>query len=1451
MGKKKNLVENKIKKDDDEEMYDSISSPSTKDKDVEMKDSTSEADITPFMDTFWNLADDSSAVRAKAGRDLLLHCFSEKDPEENEEALLYTLGRLIDGLNSGRASARQGFASCLSSFLKIAFSSNGSIVKQIMIHYYKQKQASDDNEELDENEESLRMNPEVFLHNELLRRTEYSNSSSDKQNSKKGKKKKNGMEERNYAFGRLFGILAICRSGVISELTEEYVKDLLTLFRWKSWIREPAAHALIELLDISDKPDRNIINDILVPELIESEDYKYTAEAIAVKLYVERKTSPGKSFFDSLSKDKEFEESICQSLIHTAACTTIINTQQDDQSKKSNQQQQLQRRHLLWNQVWKLFHDKQTKESTKSQILNFVFGPFMTNYLLTASSCNTSSNSNINKGVSSAARKTLALALLMDYTCYADISDSSSSILSEVMFTPHICKILFVNTISAKGGSNSQGHTLKNMATYVLETIISYISATDESKKILKMLQSLIQTDPKFDHITKTQSVSQLTRTLIRNTIGENCSDNKENLIFSLMSYFEEEILDLSNSNNSNKEEKEENEEDVASEDEKQMRKLHGLIELYSIIPKHLFTTILKVSEDKKTENSESSHSSLQTQVQNRVLSFLFTCAFFDCSSSTTSEKTKKNKKSKKSKKKGSDSVGVEIASKLSSLKTMNLMTRRILACRFHSILSDSILSYSFTHGNKSKSHKTHHALQVLSYLMDEWKSLESEKMKLHEPIGDFMEEEEDDEDESSETKDHVKEIHELHAKAMTFISSCDTSDPDSDKKVQSVIVGNAVLVLTLYFQLLHPGKYSSENQMEVEDKDEEENMELMEIEEEEEEERNQVKELIHELIMTIVPEMTSILTSEKTVSDEGDEEEGNPLALLADICSNTLSLFEKSSSSSSRSTKLLRESTKMAWSHCLSASLDSDGEAKSLVIDELVMRVVLESVIGPSDEGEDYEEDEEMEERAAEEEDSTSDGGDVDMQEDNGQVFQQAAKSGLDVEKDDEDSSDTNSSSSEKEVPVDDNSIELDTDQLQNLLLEDKDDPDDLEKIIEDERLEHHAGADKALAQLIKLQQQQRKKQQGEQERLMYKHRLRCCVILFETLFSYTPKNNAGLVFMTLLPILKRRKQIEKTVLASQKNSINTRNNNMAALNAEKKTFMEKLTQIFKQKICKSKFVLSSNEAIGKDDERITMILSLSKDILEEAKKSSSSVHCSCCSNALLLILRLLENLSYEETDTFVRDIYGEALEHWSTKRSSKIQPNFLEEFFTSDGGKKLTLIPNLIQTIENGRSIFHKIEAFRFISLLYVSPDEKGAQQKSILDVFKTLNSTLEDQEMITNMKTKRLRDLLKTSETLITFHNSHVLSLSDSDLDLSWWKSLKTELNTLSLNLTKLSVDSSSNIKSTCSKMVEHISENSEKLQEKIKELEKMKTPKASKSSSSKSTSKKSKKKSKKKK
>ena len=206
--------------DDDEEMDDGSVSVSSASDNEDAKSGSKTTSATsangipiPFLDTFYALSAENANERAVAAHCLIRHCFPADSPVQAKDAA-YALRRLLSGLCSGRAGARQGYASALSSFLKVAFATSGGgglpSIHVIQKEMNKADQGDDDDDDAmdDEGGSSGEDHPAEFVRKLLLTQTT--------PRSVLGQKAaKKGSEERDYIFGRLFGIMAVVRSGTL------------------------------------------------------------------------------------------------------------------------------------------------------------------------------------------------------------------------------------------------------------------------------------------------------------------------------------------------------------------------------------------------------------------------------------------------------------------------------------------------------------------------------------------------------------------------------------------------------------------------------------------------------------------------------------------------------------------------------------------------------------------------------------------------------------------------------------------------------------------------------------------------------------------------------------------------------------------------------------------------------------------------------------------------------------------------------------------------------------------------------------------------------------------------------------------------------------------------------------------------------------------------------------
>lgn len=176
-----------------------------------------------FLNCFWDLVSDDNIKRIEAGDGIVTYLKSLDTTTPTVEAfkdITYALKRLVRGLSSSRESARLGFASCLVEVLKL----NAVSIREVL-------------DLIDEN-------------------TKISN----------GTKR---ADERDMVFGRLFGFLALIRSGRLDndfENGKEIFKTMVDLLGTKGWLREVVVEALLELLDHSSN---DLIITVIVPSFHE------------------------------------------------------------------------------------------------------------------------------------------------------------------------------------------------------------------------------------------------------------------------------------------------------------------------------------------------------------------------------------------------------------------------------------------------------------------------------------------------------------------------------------------------------------------------------------------------------------------------------------------------------------------------------------------------------------------------------------------------------------------------------------------------------------------------------------------------------------------------------------------------------------------------------------------------------------------------------------------------------------------------------------------------------------------------------------------------------------------------------------------------------------------------------------------------------------------------------
>ncbi|KAJ0407114.1 hypothetical protein ATCC90586_005678 [Pythium insidiosum] len=168
-------------------------------------------DRSEFLKLFWTLAETDVAVRSAAAAQLITHLQQQQSAGDDafEAEAQYTLKRLVRGLASSRDAARQGFSAALSALLR-AFPAHVSLGETLAVL-----------------RDAMEVSPNM-----------------------------KGMEQREHMFGRLFGLLALHRSGRLAAdeaVTLEVVRELLAMSKWKKWLREACVEGALTVLSAAPR----------------------------------------------------------------------------------------------------------------------------------------------------------------------------------------------------------------------------------------------------------------------------------------------------------------------------------------------------------------------------------------------------------------------------------------------------------------------------------------------------------------------------------------------------------------------------------------------------------------------------------------------------------------------------------------------------------------------------------------------------------------------------------------------------------------------------------------------------------------------------------------------------------------------------------------------------------------------------------------------------------------------------------------------------------------------------------------------------------------------------------------------------------------------------------------------------------------------------------------------
>ena len=1246
----------------------------------------------PFLDTFYGLASNSPAERSESAQALLGHCLL--GPDANIKDASYAFKRLLNGLCSGRAAARQGYASVFTSFLKIAWESG--VMKQIQ------------DDAADGSSSSL-----SFIRNHLLMTSDANQAESGKF----GKKK--GSEERDYLFGRLFGTLAVVRSGILvpskevdtvelQSVLSGFTTDLIELHNHKKWMREPASFAIISLLstlyercdfdETSAQLVDHLVRNIVIPNVfVEPNKNKkiyvgdFNAEQIAIALNIQSNAHLHKKTLPSPLNRAVVTKENMPILAPAFSATSSVA---------------YPRTHVVWDVMWSylsenVVEDQKGKLSVRKLRENCQLqggsASSIVEELVETVICDELLGMKEGAGNATHERKALALTLIkvlsgaqyMSTTTGLFVLSAETGLLDSCILSSVIIQKLFIDVICAGRGKRGGDNLLKPLAVHILESIAesSEFPSGDEKElsRRLAIAKSFIRCEPRFDRTSKTNTVANLL-CFEQNIQGSSALYKMWKEYFS---FLECEIIILVTGTTE--------EGKGSAQDTKVLNYVGLLFDAYK--------TLLRLAIE------DEGFKTVKKNITRNVLAFFMATAFFDCS---------KLKKSKKNDLDPYFSAGLKVKAiqKEKGMSEMSYHTRSMFSARFFSLLSDTVSVATTKQGSGEKEEeesneaqgkkKNARMLELLLEVCQGWTTLEG-KGAVRLTNGNEVD---------------IAEVQKFVLLIQNDASNFSCGSDEKSRATHGCVTGCAILASTLYLHFLHCGTPIKTDLGQDDD------------DEEEEEEEAEVKEMISDLAgasQGLLDHIKGI-----TKDSEGDEIE-NPLDDLAQVCAGVLvSPIGAGNEARGASSSLIREAVKFAWVGGLGAAAIDSPVAKSL-LSQQVMETLLSSI--GIDETGDVSEDNDMEETSEVEESDNDDD----------QIFAKAAAEGMDVDFPDE-VDEVGGGDTMKEANED---VEIGNERLQDLLMREIDESDG-------EEIEHHEGADGALARLIKLRQEARKAGQQAREKLETSAELRC-IFLLETLLTNPSRRwndqaiKEMIVSMTL-PLVRSIRVLDKAIKSAEEGKLSRK---VPVGLTEKKVMLQKQMTLLTTKLCKCR--LRSSPPVG--DEKVTQLVA---DLLEEARKADSSEQSSCCCAAIIANTRLFGSDDLE----IAKSLFSDSVTEWSTKRTSRLSVNLMDGLIQQQPLiAEIMLSVPLCKASTNARSPFLKGESFRLLSLLFghisipeAEPNASRLVADNLLPKVVTLFSkavvvTLVDSQMTT---TKRFKDVSKAVDKFVTALSKSTVSL-----------------------------------------------------------------------------------------
>eukprot|EP00980_Cylindrotheca_fusiformis_P001146 scaffold319_cov97-Cylindrotheca_fusiformis.AAC.6 len=1161
--------------DDDEDMEEEEETPRSRTRDE-----------NPFLDSFYGLSSGDARERSEAAQTMLHQCLL--GPNANMKDASYALRRLLNGLCSGRAAARQGNASALASFLKISF--------------HLQKVETIQLEMNGENEPTK--TPLSFIRERLLVATDPTQIS--------GKKK--GSEERDYQFGRLFGILALVRSNVllpnddsdlsaITAVASDLLSDLADLFWLKKWMREPAAHGMTTLLKLfyegrskekCKKVLDHVVSHVVIPKILVTSttgsDHKtllesFCAEQIGIACFIQSHVDyHTQSLAYPLSRPTLSVETV--PLISKALAETSAVVQP--------------RTHFVWDSIWCYLFETGTSSNSSQpklkvlrkqctmgddsavDLVEAILGDVVMKRLL---GIDNEKGSSASKATHE--RRSLAMCIVKNISGVPFMSSLSGPIclflghdaMENIVLAPAIVRRLFLDVICAgKQNKKQSSHLLKPLAIETLSAISAAVvdeNAHPETnnERRLACVRALLKAEVRFDTRTKTSTIADLVG--FADKVSGKTKDELSSLWTRYFNFLEAQFLDK------------------CSQINESTAEATGYIELMYSAAKGI---IRMEAEDEDTALALKEY---KDSTIRKAIDFLMAAAFFDCSE--VDDVAGKRTKRKKGKKKAAHPEILNSAALVKS-SSVPYAVRSVISLRFFSLISDFVHNQSHQKAESSKgtTEKDSMTLLFLSTISKSWKTLESSGAKTY-----------DSTVESEKADSPAEDVHvilqELE-KSVAALTALQKKDPDNSlvEAKKRCCTGIAVLAHTLYLHRLRCGT-SDEIDIDNLDADGEDDEE----------------------------EICSALEGLKDVTEDflgdGNDDDSNPLLGLSESCANILSSpLGSGDIGRGASPKLVREAVKFAWLGGLRLASVLATEDRTLLDNEVVDTLI--DAIGASGSTKEDEMDDDDVDGA-----SDSDEEDEDSESDEENVFAKATNLLDDSEHMEEDVPETKIE--------EESDVEVDETKLQSMLEEESD------ASVSSDILEHHEGADAALAKLIKLKQGARKAGKLAREKIEISNQLRCTFLL-DLLFgrpdAWSNLFRSDIVLRLLLPMLKHRKTIEKSLDKATENRAKSGF-------GERRALLDKLTSLLKLKICKLKLSSMPFATLTDVDTASTVL----EGILGELKRTTNKDHASCCSAAIVFVLRTIPTAQDAVT---IGSALGAAVEEWSTKRTTRLESSLFD---------------------------------------------------------------------------------------------------------------------------------------------------------------------------------------------